>query len=106
MIVFSELEQVSVAWRKTSSQPTGSVNSYTHEYSSYRVSRHDHMQFLACSVMPGVGPTPVEIPQVQFLDKLSMPVVVASGANGQTAQKTVEIPQLQFLDKGNMSVVV
>ena len=31
--------------------------------------------------------TPVEIPQVPFLDKLFMPVVV-SGANGQTAQNT------------------
>ena len=71
---------------------------------------------------------PVEIPQVQFLDKLFMPVVVMSGADGQTAQKncgdstgavlgqgvhaccccgadgqtvqeTVEMPQLQFLIK-------
>ena len=60
----------------------------------------------------------VVIPQVQFLDTLlrllddargdstgavhgqgDMPVVVASGADGQTAQKTVEIHQLQFLDK-------
>ena len=30
----------------------------------------------------------VEMPQVQFLDKVSMPVVVASGADGQTVQKT------------------
>ena len=40
---------------------------------------------------------PVEIPQVQFLDKVYMPVaVVASGAVCQTAQKTVEVPQLPF----------
>ena len=36
-----------------------------------------------------------------------MPVVVASGAFGQTAQKTVEIPQLPFFDKVvQISVVV
>ena len=34
--------------------------------------------------------------QVQFLDKLSMPVVVMSGADGQTVQKTVVTPQLQL----------
>ena len=38
---------------------------------------------------------PVEIPQVPFLDKLFMPVVV-SGADGQTVQYTVEVPQLPF----------
>ena len=31
---------------------------------------------------------PMEIPQVQFVDKVDLPVVVASGADGQTAQKT------------------
>ena len=35
---------------------------------------------------------------VQFLGEVYMPVVV-SGANGQTAQKTVQIPQVQFSDK-------
>ena len=79
--------------------------------------------------------TPVEIPQVPFLDKLFMHVVV-SGADGQTAQNTrgdstgavlgtscsctllclvpmarqrrtpVEIPQVPFLDKLFMHVVV
>ena len=49
--------------------------------------------------------TPVELPQVQFLDKVYMPVVV-SGADGQTAQKTVEIPQVPFLDKVYMPVVL
>ena len=33
---------------------------------------------------------------LQLLDKVDMPVVVTSGADGQTAQKTVEIPQSQF----------
>ena len=33
---------------------------------------------------------------MQFLDKLFMPVV-ASGADGQTVQKTVESPQVQSL---------
>ena len=36
---------------------------------------------------------PVETPQVPFLDKLFMPVVV-SGADGQTVQITVEFPQM------------
>ena len=35
---------------------------------------------------------PVAISQVQFLVTVYMPVVVASVADGQTAQKTVEIP--------------
>ena len=37
---FSELGQVSLAWRKTSSQPTGSCEQYTHKYSTYRVAQH------------------------------------------------------------------
>ena len=41
----------------------------------------------------------VEIPQVPFLDKLFMSVVVMSGADGQTVLKNVEIPQVPFLDK-------
>ena len=49
--------------------------------------------------VPVVTPTLVEIPQLQFLDKVFIPVVVVSGADGQTVQKTVEYPQLQFLDK-------
>ena len=49
--------------------------------------------------------TTVEIPQVPFLDKLFMHVVV-SGADGQTAQNPVEIPQVPFLDKLFMHVVV
>ena len=49
----------------------------------------------------------MDFPQLQLLDKVYMPVVVvASGAYGQTAQKTVEIPQLQFLDKVCMPVAV
>ena len=48
---------------------------------------------------------PVEIPQVQFLDKFFMPVVVMSGADGQTVLKTVKIPQVRFLDKLFMPVV-
>ena len=49
--------------------------------------------------------TPVEIPQVPFLDKLFMPVVV-SGADGQTAQNTRGDSQVPFLDKLFMPVVV
>ena len=49
--------------------------------------------------VPVVTPTLVEIPQLQFLDKVFIPVVVVSGADGQTVQKTVEYPQLQFQDK-------
>ena len=41
----------------------------------------------------------MDIPQVQFLVKVYMPVVVASGADGQTMQKTLEMPQMQFLVK-------
>ena len=40
---FSELGQVSLAWRKTSSQPTGSCEQYTHKYSTYRVAQHDYI---------------------------------------------------------------
>ena len=40
---------------------------------------------------------PVDFPQVQFLDKLFMRVVV-SGADGLTAQKTVDFLQLLFID--------
>ena len=47
--------------------------------------------------MPVEVPTPVEIPQVQFLDKLFMPVEVPT---------PVELPQVQFLDKVHMPVVV
>ena len=43
MKFFSELGQVSVAWRKTSSQPTGVCKQYTHKYSTYRVAQHDHI---------------------------------------------------------------
>ena len=37
---FSELGQVSVAWRKPSSQPTGRCEQYTHKYSTYRVAHN------------------------------------------------------------------
>ena len=40
----------------------------------------------------------------QFLDKVYMSIVV-SGADGQTVQKTVDYPQLQFQDKVYMPVV-
>ena len=40
---FSELGPVSVAWRKTSRQPTGSVNSTPTKNSTYRVAQHDHI---------------------------------------------------------------
>ena len=41
------------------------------------------------------------------LSQVDMPVVVSSGAFGETAQKTVEIPQLPFFDKlVQISVVV
>ena len=47
-----------------------------------------HFNVLVTSY-PEVVAIPVEIPQVQFLDKVYMPVVVAvSGADGHTAQKT------------------
>ena len=36
-------------------------------------------------------------PQVQFLVTVYMPVVDASGAVCQTAQKTEEVPQLQYV---------
>ena len=49
--------------------------------------------------------TPVEIPQVPFLDKLFMHVVV-SGADGQTAQNTRGDSTVPFLDKLFMPVVV
>ena len=39
VIFFSELGQVSVAWRKTSSQPTG-CKQYTHKSSTYRGAQH------------------------------------------------------------------
>ena len=39
--IFSELGQVSVAWRNL--QPTDGVcKQYTHKYSTYRVAQHDH----------------------------------------------------------------
>ena len=41
----------------------------------------------------------VAFPQVAALEQGVMPVVVTSGAFGETAQKTVEIPQLPFFDK-------
>ena len=63
------------------------------------------MQFSDQSFVPVSTPKPVEIPQVQFLDKLFTHVVV-SGADGQTAQITVEIPQMQFLDEVHMPVVL
>ena len=67
------------------------------------------LQFLDKFDMPvmvlNVVATPVEIPQAQFLDKVYMSIVV-SGAAGQTVQKTVEYPQLQFLDKFDMPVMV
>ena len=40
---FSELGQVSVAWRNTSSQTTGGCEQYTHKYSTCRVAQHDHI---------------------------------------------------------------
>ena len=40
---FSELGQVSVACRKTSSQPTGVCEQYTHKYITYRVTQHNHI---------------------------------------------------------------
>ena len=43
------------------------------------------VQFLACSVMPVVVPTPVEIPQVQFVVRWFV--------------RVVQVPQVQFLDK-------
>ena len=49
--------------------------------------------------------TPVEIPQVPFLDKLCMHVVV-SGAGARQRRTPVEIPQVPFLDKLFMHVVV
>ena len=49
--------------------------------------------------VPVVTPTLVEIPQVQFLDQLFIPVVVMSGADGQSVLKTVEIPQMPFLSR-------
>ena len=49
------------------------------------VTSYPEVDFVLLSVVA----TPVESPQVQFLDQLFMPVVV-SGADGQTAQKTVE----------------
>ena len=43
-MIFSELGQVSVAWRKTSSQPTGSVNSTpTTTARTELPAQHDHM---------------------------------------------------------------
>ena len=43
-MIFSELGQVSVAWRKTSSQPTGSVNSTpTNTARTELPAQHDHM---------------------------------------------------------------
>ena len=62
------------------------------------------MQF-SVQFVPVVTPTLVEIPQVQFLDKVYMSIVV-SGAVGQIVQKTVEYPQLQFLNKVFIPVVV
>ena len=43
MTFISELGQFSVAWRKTSSQPTRDVNSTPTKYSTYRVAQHDHI---------------------------------------------------------------
>ena len=40
---FSELEQVSVAWIKTSSQPTERCEQYTNKYSTYRVAQHNYI---------------------------------------------------------------
>ena len=40
---FSGLGQVPVAWRNTSSQPTGRREQYTHKYSTCRVAQHDHI---------------------------------------------------------------
>ena len=78
-------------------------------------------------VLLSVAATPVETPQVQFLDQLFMLVEVPtpvkfatgavlgqslhaccywSGAESQTVQKTVEIRQAPFLDKVNMPVVI
>ena len=47
MNFFSELGQVSVAWRKTSSQPTGGVNSAPKKCSTYRVAQHITFQHAA-----------------------------------------------------------
>ena len=47
---FSELGQVSVAWRKTSSQPTGGCEHCTHKHSTYRVAQHDHIFITRTSV--------------------------------------------------------
>ena len=86
---------------------------------------------MLCGIMVGTDQKdrfqmhkPVVIPLVQFLDKLlrllddargdstaavvgqgDMPVVVASGDDGQTAKKTLEIPQVQFLVTVYMPVV-
>ena len=78
-----------------------------------------HVRVLGLVPMARQRRKPVELPQVQFLDTVYLPVVVVSGAYGQTAQKTrgdstgavlgqgsharlcrkpVEIPQVQFLD--------
>ena len=42
---------------------------------------------------------------VQLYKVVDVPVVVRQGS-GPDVQKTVELPQLQFLDKVNMPVVV
>ena len=50
-----------------------------------------HGQFLACFVLPVVVPIPVEIPQVQFVDKvLYLRVVMQDRCLVQTVQKTIE----------------
>ena len=62
------------------------------------------MQF-SVQFVPVVTPTLVEIPQVQFLDLLFIPVVVMYmpvvfvWCHGQTVLKTVEIPQVPFLSR-------
>ena len=40
---------------------------------------------------------PVEIPQLQFLDKVVLPVVMQDLFSSLDVQKTVDVPQLQFL---------